>query len=81
MADVTILVNGQPVRAQAGQSVAAALAAAGIAVTRTSVSGEPRGPLCGMGVCHECRATVDGRPHVKTCQVPCRAGLRVETPA
>ncbi len=36
---------------------------------RTSVTGEPRAPLCGMGVCMECRATVDGVPHQRTCQV------------
>ncbi|HBY64443.1 MAG TPA: hypothetical protein DEH78_31880, partial [Solibacterales bacterium] len=36
---------------------------------RTSVGGQPRAPLCGMGVCYECRATVEGVPHVRTCQV------------
>lgn len=35
---------------------------------RTSVSGEPRAPMCGMGICMECRATVDGVPHQRTCQ-------------
>lgn len=36
---------------------------------RLSVTGEPRGPLCGMGICFECRATIDGKPHVRTCQM------------
>ena len=39
-------------------------------VCRTSVTGEPRGPLCGMGICFECRTTVDGREHVRSCQLP-----------
>ena len=37
---------------------------------RTSVAGEPRGPLCGMGICHECRVTVDGEAHVLACMLP-----------
>jgi sarcosine oxidase subunit alpha len=44
-----------------------------------SVSGEPRAPLCGMGICMECRATVDGVAHVRTCQVTVKDGMRVMT--
>jgi sarcosine oxidase subunit alpha len=46
---------------------------------RFSLSGEARGPLCGMGICMECRATVDGLPHRRTCQLICAAGMQVET--
>lgn len=44
---------------------------------RTSVTGAPRGPLCGMGICFECRATIDGRVHVRTCMTLCRDGMEV----
>jgi NADPH-dependent 2,4-dienoyl-CoA reductase/sulfur reductase-like enzyme len=47
---------------------AAAMAHAGQSAFRRSVRGQPRGPLCGMGVCFECRATVNGEPHRLTCQ-------------
>jgi sarcosine oxidase subunit alpha len=63
---------------QAGSSVAAAVMQAGEAC-RLSVTGEPRGPLCGMGICMECRATVDGVEHARTCQMTVRGGMRVVT--
>ena len=56
-----------------------AVARAGVTTFRRSVTGEPRGPLCGMGICFECRVTVDGRPHVRSCQVLCRPGMEVRT--
>jgi sarcosine oxidase subunit alpha len=58
--------------------VSAAMLSAG-AACRISVSGEPRTALCGMGICFECRAVVDGVPHQRTCQLLCREGMRVET--
>jgi D-hydroxyproline dehydrogenase subunit gamma len=75
---VSIAVNGRTVGVRAGSSVAAALMLAG-AACHSSVSGEPRGPLCGMGVCMECRATVDGVAHVRTCQLTVKDGMRVTT--
>lgn len=48
---------------------------------RRSVRGELRGPLCGMGICFECRATVNGHPHVRTCMTTCRDGMVVLTDA
>jgi len=61
-------INGRSVNVPAGVSVAAAIARAGIEAPRFSVSGQLRGPLCGMGICHECRVTVDGVPHRLGCQ-------------
>lgn len=43
-----------------GITVVAALQYTGCETTRTSVTGEPRAPLCGMGVCHECRLDING---------------------
>ena len=76
---VHIHIDGQALAVPTGSSVAAALAATPTGCSRLSVSGEPRAPFCGMGICHECRATVGGRAHVRICQVPCAEGLRVET--
>lgn len=75
---LTLTVNGSPVVVPSGAPVAVAVAIAGLAC-RMSVSGEPRGPLCGMGICFECRVTIDGRPHCRSCQVLCEPGMKVET--
>jgi sarcosine oxidase subunit alpha len=45
-----------------------------------SVTGEPRAPLCGMGICFECRATINGFAHRRSCQVLCEPGMDVRTP-
>ena len=74
---VAVLVNGKPVSVPAGCSVAAALAIAGNGVARTSVSGEARAPLCGMGVCQECRVSINGMRRL-ACQTLCSPGMRVE---
>ncbi len=74
-----VTVNGKPVEVPNGTMVSAAVALAGVTAFRRSVTGEPRAPLCGMGICFECRVTVDGRPHVRSCQTPCREGLEVRT--
>lgn len=71
-------VNGTTVSVPSGATVAVAIAVAG-APCRKSVSGELRGPLCGMGICFECRAAVDGRPYCRTCQVLCRPGMEIRT--
>ena len=75
---VTLMVNGSPVSVPSGATVAVAMAAAGQAC-RTSVTGEPRGPLCGMGICFECRVVIDGVPHQRSCQLICRPGMQVKT--
>ena len=75
---VTIRVNGHIAVVPAGSVVSAAMLAAG-APCRMSVSGEPRTALCGMGICFECRAVVDGVAHQRTCQLLCREGMSVET--
>jgi len=76
--DLTVRVNGQPIAVPAGSTVAVAMAIAG-QPCRTSVTGEPRAALCGMGICFECRAIVNGIPHSRTCQIPCEADMEVST--
>jgi hypothetical protein len=63
----------------AALAMRAAARAAGAAVTRRSVSGMLRGPLCGMGVCHECRLTIDCRAHQLACQTQCAPNMQVRT--
>jgi NADPH-dependent 2,4-dienoyl-CoA reductase/sulfur reductase-like enzyme len=76
----TILVGGRPVECSVGDTVAAALVAAGELTCRLTRQGDPRGVFCGMGVCHDCVMTVDGTA-MRTCMTPVRDGLRVEVEA
>ena len=76
---VTITVDGAPVRAAAGDTVAAALLAAGFDHCRTTpVSGAPRAPYCMMGVCFDCLVTIDGVGNRQGCLVRVREGMKVE---
>jgi hypothetical protein len=75
---LTVTVNGSPVVVSSGATVAVAVAIAGQACRR-SVSGEPRGALCGMGICFECRVSINGRPHCRSCQILCEPGMEVNT--
>jgi sarcosine oxidase subunit alpha len=77
---VRLRVDGKVVEVPPGSTVAAVLAGRRPGFRR-SVRGDLRGPLCGMGICFECRATVDGRLHVRTCMILCRDGMEVETDA
>jgi sarcosine oxidase subunit alpha len=77
--DVAITVNGMVVLVPRGATVAAAVARAGVTTLHKSVGGEPRAALCGMGICFECRVTVNGRAHSRSCQIPCESGMEVRT--
>lgn len=75
---VTLFINDKEVSVRKGTTVAAAILAEG-KPCRRSVHGSMRGPVCGMGVCFECRATVNGRLHQRTCQLLCEPGMQVTT--
>ncbi|MDQ8033923.1 (2Fe-2S)-binding protein [Bordetella genomosp. 1] len=78
-APVEIHVNGQPVQARAGDSVAAALFAAGMDACRdTAVNEVARGPFCMMGVCYDCLVTIDGQPNRQGCMTPVAPGMKIE---
>ena len=80
MADtVSLSVNGVTVAVPAGSMVSAAVALAGVSGFRKSVTGEPRAPLCGMGICFECRVTINRREHCRSCQIPCAESMEVRT--
>ena len=76
---ITFTVNGRRVSAYEGESIAAALMAAGHRVFRRTVPGDsPRGVFCGMGMCYDCLVTVDGVPNVRACMSEVREGCVVE---
>lgn len=79
-ATVALTIDGKSVQAKGGDTVAAALLAAGIERCRTTpVTGAPRAPYCLMGVCFDCLVTIDGVGSRQACLVPVRAGMTVET--
>jgi len=76
---VRVRINGAEEAVREGISVAAAIASTGHDTFRRSLRGMPRGPLCGMGICFECRVCVDGRPGRRACRERCRDGMQIET--
>lgn len=73
-----MIVDGEVVPAYAGETIAAALTAAGRRVFRHAPrTGAPRGVFCGIGACFECTVTVEGMGQVRSCVVPVRPGMRV----
>jgi predicted molibdopterin-dependent oxidoreductase YjgC len=77
---VTIFIDGQEIEAFEGESIAAAMYAAGMRVHRTtSKSGEPRGVFCNIGRCTDCIMKVDGQPNVRTCVTSVKEGMIIES--
>jgi D-hydroxyproline dehydrogenase subunit gamma len=76
--EIIVTVNGQRVAVSPQSTVAVAVILAG-AACRTSSSGEPRGPLCGMGICFECRVAINGKLYCRSCQILCQPGMEVST--
>jgi hypothetical protein len=75
---ITLTIEGAPIAVSPGTTVAVAMLLAGL-VCRTSVGGEPRGPLCGMGIGFECRVVIDGKLHCRSCQILCEPGMEVSS--
>ena len=77
--DVVVVVDGVLVRIPEGSMVSAAIMNAGVSSFRKSVTDEARGPLCVMGICIECRVTIDLQPHCRSCQTVCKNGMDIRT--
>jgi aerobic-type carbon monoxide dehydrogenase small subunit (CoxS/CutS family) len=75
---ISITVNDRPVQVANGTNVAVAVLMSGDSC-RVSVEGEARAPLCGMGICMECRVTIDGVSQQRSCQLLCAPGMHVVT--
>lgn len=76
-APVTISVDGQPLQAHLGETVAAALMARGDGILRRTRRGAARGLYCGMGVCFECLVMVDGVPNTRACMTWVSDGMEI----
>lgn len=76
---ISISINGQMHQLESGISVAAALAKCDKPQTRLSVTGMPRTAFCGMGVCQECRVTINGAAHQLACQTMCTDQMQILT--
>jgi len=77
---IQIFIDGQPIEAFEGESIAAAMMAAGLRAFRfTAKHKTPRGMYCGMGICFECLVTVNGVRNVRACLTPVADEMTVET--
>jgi sarcosine oxidase subunit alpha len=77
---IQVTVDGNPVEAHEGETIAAVLLSAGIQTFRfTHKNKSPRGIYCGMGICYECLVTVDGIHAVRACVTMATDGMRIET--
>ena len=76
---ITITLDGAPLQAYLGETIAGALLANGQRAWRRTEGGEPRGLFCGMGICFDCLVTVDGVSNVRACITPVVDGMVVKT--
>ena len=74
---LTVTLDGRPVRAYLGETVATVLFAEGSVETRTTLGGAPRGVFCGMGTCFDCLVVVDDVPNTRACMTWVREGMRI----
>lgn len=75
---VTITLDGEPILAERGEPIAAALVAAGkLVIARSPKFHRPRGPSCMRAACDGCLARVDETPNVMTCMVAAEEGTAV----
>jgi sarcosine oxidase subunit alpha len=77
---VFINVNGKKISAYEGETLLAVLIASGVRILKKSaILQEPRGGLCGMGVCYDCLVTVDGVPNIRSCMTYVKNGMEIKT--
>lgn len=76
---IRLTIDGLKATVDAGTTVAVAILSSGINKFRSSVSGEARGPLCGMGICFECRVTINGEMHQTSCTRLVEDGMEILT--
>jgi D-hydroxyproline dehydrogenase subunit alpha len=74
---ITFRFDATPIPALEGETIAAALSAAGIVAFRRTAGGAPRGLYCGMGACFDCVVTVDGRIGQRACMTKATDGMIV----
>lgn len=77
--EVNVLINGKNVKAFTGETVAAVLFAENLSALRTTVSGDPRGVFCGMGICFDCLVVVNQIPNTRACMTWVKDGMTIST--
>ena len=77
--EIWFILDGARFPALSGDTIAVALYAHGIHAWRRSRADDPRGLLCGIGLCFDCLVTVDGTANVRACLTEVREGMVVET--
>lgn len=76
---VEISVNGEVLTAAAGETVLAALTAAGVQIVGRNDHGHAMGAFCAMGVCYCCTVKIDDVDKQRACQTLVRPGMRIAT--
>ncbi len=76
---VAIRFDGESISCYEGETIAAALTAAGRLGLRRTKEAAPRGVFCGMGICHDCLVSVDGQRNLRACMTLVRAGMEVHS--
>lgn len=77
--EISILLDGEKIKAFEGESVAAVMMVNGNVAMRTTTEGQPRGVFCGMGVCFDCLVVVDDVPNTRACMTWVKEGMNVTT--
>lgn len=79
---ITVQIDGRPVAAYTGETVAALLLAEGLRTFRhTAKNDQPRSLFCGIGICYDCIVTIDGVPNIRACVTTLVPGMSIETRA
>ena len=76
-ARIRIYVDGRETYAYRGETVLAALLAAGYRVLRKDKNGQPRGAFCGMGICYDCLVTINGIQNMRSCMIEVEEGMEI----
>ncbi|PSS59736.1 sarcosine oxidase subunit alpha [Ensifer sp. NM-2] len=79
-ATITVFLDGRPLSARAGETIAACLLRAGVPHFRTTpVSGARRLPFCMIGHCYDCLIEIEGVGSRQACLVYVENGMRLRT--
>ncbi len=76
---ITVSIDNTFVKVSSNTTVLVAIEQCGSIICRTSITGEKRGPLCGMGVCFECKVAINGNAHRRACNTICEEGMKIVT--
>lgn len=77
--EITIYLDGKPMKAFESETVAAALYADGLREFSRSIKyRRPRGFYCAIGRCSSCMMEIDGVPNVRTCVAMCKEGMQIK---